>query len=204
MAQFKARMPVVAKRTEEGEKVSFSTGLKVGKMISVGVTPSQSNVTLYGDDDIAEEDNSVTNAAVSLNTSHIPSKVSALIFGATHKEATDTTEEEVIYKDGDEAPYVGFGFVDGHKISGEKKFRVVWLPRVKFSLPAETSNTRGETTAFSTPSISGTAKVDPITGEWKHDYFYPTAAEAVAKLKELAGIVEETAAATETTENTNS
>ena len=56
-------------------------------------------------------------------------------------------------KEEDEAPEVAFGYIDVHKIDKQEKVRVVWLPRVKFALPSETSNTRGETTTFSTPSI---------------------------------------------------
>ena len=189
MAQFKASMPVVAKRTPaEGAATTFSDGLKVAKLMSVGLTPSQSNVKLYGDDGVAEEDNRTSSYAVALNTTHLPTEVAALIFGAEIKKGEDGKPTELIYREEDEAPEVAFGYIDVHKIDKQEKVRVVWLPRVKFALPAETSNTRGETTTFSTPSIPGTATKDDFSGEVKHEYYFDTAEAAITQLKTLAGI----------------
>ncbi len=189
MAQFKASMPVVAKRIPaEGAETTFSGGLKVAKLMSVGLTPTQSNVALYGDDGIAEEDNRASSYAVALNTTYLPTEVAALIFGAELKTGEDGKPTELIYKEEDEAPEVAFGYIDVHKMDKKEKTRVVWLPCVKFALPSETSNTRGETTTFSTPSISGTAKRDAFSGEIKHEYYFDTAEAAITKLKTLAGI----------------
>ena len=189
MAQFKASMPVVAKRTPaEGAETTFSEGLKVAKLMSVSLTPTQSNVKLYGDDGVAEEDNRTASYAVALNTTYLPTAVAALIFGAEIKEGENDAPTELIYKEEDEAPEVAFGYIDVHKMDKKEKVRVVWLPRVKFAIPAETSNTKGETTAFSTPSISGTATKDEFSGEVKHEYYFDTAEAAITKLKTLAGI----------------
>ncbi len=188
MAQISARMPIICKRTvtEEG-KVAFSGGVAIGKMITTTVTPAQNNVKLYGDDAVAEKDNGVTSAAITLNTTHIPSKAAPLMFGAKYIEKTDTEPEQVIFKDGDEGEVLGYAYIDGHKENSKNKFRVVLIPYVTFTLPAETSNTKGETVAFTTPSVSGTAEIDPVTGEWRHYYYFDTAAAAIEFIKELTG-----------------
>lgn len=190
MAQFIAKMPVIAKRklSEDGATVTFEEGMILAKMMSCAVTPTQNKVEVFGDDDVAEQDNSVTGAGVTLNTTYLPTKPAAFMFGSEYKEKTETEPEQLISKDSDEAPEVAYGYIDGHKQDGKKKFRVRILPRVVFNQPAETSNTKGNTVAFSTPSLRGTAKVDPVTGEWKHDYFFDTAKEAITYLKKITGI----------------
>lgn len=190
MAQFIAKMPVIAKRkiSDEGTKVTFEEGMILAKMMSCTVTPTQNKVEVYGDDDVAEQDNSVTGAAVALNTTYLPTEPAAYMFGSEYKKATETEPEQLISKDSDEAPEVAYGYIDGHKQDGKKKFRVRIIPRVVFNQPAETSNTKGNTVTFTTPSISGTAKVDPVTGEWKHDYFFDSAKAAVDFLKTTMGI----------------
>lgn len=190
MAQFSAKMPVVAKRkiSEDGTKVTFEEGMILAKMMSCTVTPTQNKVEVYGDDDVAEKDNSVSGAAVTLNTTYLPTKAAAFIFGSEYKEKTGEEPEQMISKDSDDAPEVAYGYIDGHKFDGKKKFRVRIIPCVVFNQPAETSNTKGNTVAFSTPSVSGNAKTDTVTGEWKHDYFFDTAKEAVDHLKKIMGI----------------
>lgn len=190
MAQFIAKMPVIAKRklSKDGTTVTFEEGMILAKMMSCTVTPTQNKVEVYGDDDVAEQDNSVTGAGVTLNTTYLPTKPAAYMFGSEYKEATETDPEQLISKDSDEAPEVAYGYIDGHKQDGKKKFRVRIIPRVVFNQPAETSNTKGNTVTFSTPSISGNAKVDPVTGEWKHDYFFATVKEAIDYLKNITGI----------------
>ncbi len=190
MAQFIAKMPVIAKRkiSEDGTKVTFEEGMILAKMMSCTVTPTQSNVEVYGDDAVAEKDNSVTGAGVTLNTTYLPTKPAAYMFGSEYKEKTETEPEQIISKDSDEAPEVAYGYIDGHKQDGKKKFRVRILPCVIFNQPAETSNTKGNTVAFTTPSLSGTAKVDSVTGEWKHDYFFDSAKDAIEFLKTITGI----------------
>ncbi|MBR2867861.1 MAG: hypothetical protein IKB88_02185 [Clostridia bacterium] len=190
MAQFVAKLPIIAKRkiSENGTTVTFEEGMILAKMISCTVTPTQSKVELYGDDDVAEQDNSVTGAGITLNTTHLPTKPAAFMFGSEYKEATEKDPEQIISKDSDEAPEVAYGYIDGHKQNGKKKFRVRILPCVIFNQPAETSNTKGNTVAFTTPSLSGTAKVDPVTSEWKHDYFFDTAIAAIDFLKSTMGI----------------
>ena len=190
MAQFIAKMPVIAKRkiSDDGATVTFEEGMILAKMMSCVVTPTQSKVEVYGDDDVAEQDNSVTGAGITLNTTYLPTEPAAYMFGSEYKEATETEPEQLISKDSDEAPEVAYGYIDGHKQDGKKRFRVRILPCVVFNQPAETSNTKGNTVAFSTPSLSGTAKVDPITGEWKHDYFFDSAKAAIDYLKKITGI----------------
>ena len=190
MAQFIAKMPVIAKRkiSEDGTTVTFEEGMILAKMMSCTVTPTQSNVEVYGDDAVAEKDNSVTGAGVTLNTTYLPTKPAAYMFGSEYKEKTETEPEQIISKDSDEAPEVAYGYIDGHKQDGKKRFRVRVIPCIVFNQPAETSNTKGNTVAFTTPSISGTAKVDPVTSEWKHDYFFDTAKEAIDFLKTTMGI----------------
>lgn len=193
MAKILARMPVIATRTVSGGTASYSAGVAVGKMIQAQINPTFNNAELYADDGVAERDSSFIEAAVTLGTSAIPVAALPLMFGITYTAEVTTQGSEApattSYGKDDVSPYVGFGFISGEVVDGTKSFKVTWLPKVKFVLPSETYQTKGKNAAFSTSSISGVAEGEEAdTGNWKQEFEYDTAAEAVTKLKALAGI----------------
>lgn len=189
MANYKASMPVVATRTETTSAVSFSGGKAIGKMIQVQITPSITEVKLYGDDVVAESVRSFGNAAITLSTTTVPTDVATMIYGGvTRAAATESTPETITYTDGAN-PYVGFGFITVELVDNSEKYKVVWLPKTQFSLPSESYSTKGESITFGTPSLTASAVEDPLDGKkWKYEYIFTSAADAITKLKALAGI----------------
>jgi len=55
----------------------------------------------------------------------------------------------------DEGEYVGVGFYSTTLKSGTKKYRAVWLRKVKFGIPNESLETKGDSINFQTPQIEG-------------------------------------------------
>lgn len=161
--QFKACMPVIAPyHAEEDGTVTYDTGKRIGKLMKVGVSPAFDNVKVYADDDVAEEVNLFKSAAVTLGTNYIPTDCESIMFGCKYDEQTKSKVDG----EDDNGSFVGFGSIYCKKISGKDVYYVEWLHKVKFVLPSEERTTKGETTAFNTPSITGTAYKD-AAGKWR-------------------------------------
>lgn len=193
MAQIEARLPMVATRTPvTGSAPEYSGATPIGKLIAVTMTPNSGSVDLYGDDEIAESVTTPTQETISLNTTTLPLAAAAVVLGITVETDTSQTglkEDHVSYAN-EEAPFVGFGFIDVEIVNNVRSFVVNFYPNCKFQRPARTSNTRGQTVAFSTPTISGVAYYDDAYGALRDEYRYTgtgAADAAVAKLKELLG-----------------
>ena len=155
--QYKACTPVIAPYQVGAEdSISYGPGKRVGKLMKVDVNPTFENVKVFADDGIAEEINIFKNAAITLGTNHIPADCEPIMFGCTYSEDKRSAE----YGEDDIGQYVGFGSVYCKKIDGKDVYYMEWLHKVMFVLPDESRTTKGETIAFNTPSITGTAYVD--------------------------------------------
>lgn len=161
--QYKACIPVIAPySTDESGALSYGDGKRVGKLMKVDVAPAFENVKVYADDSIAEEVNLFKNAAVTLGTNHIPADCEPIMFGCTY----DEEKGSMVNGEDDDGQYVGFGSIYCKKLDGKDVYYMEWLHKVKFVLPSESRTTRGETIAFNTPSITGTAYAD-ANGKWR-------------------------------------
>lgn len=192
MAKIGLKYPVFSPLTETDSATSYGSGVVLGKAITANVSINVADVKLYGDDDVAEEDKSFDSGTVSFGSTHLSQENRAVILGHTLQSAGIAGKPEimeVISKDGDEGPYGGFGFYGAEKIDGVSKYHAFWLTKVKFSEPNEELETKGETTAFKTPTIEGSIYRD-VTGIWKRDILFDTEAEAKEWLNELANIGE--------------
>lgn len=205
MAQIMAHLPMVATRTSVADSVpTYSAGTALGKLIAVTMTPNSGAVDLYGDDAIAESVTTPTQETISLNATTIPLAAAQVALGVT--VTTDTSQtgltiKNVKYKD-EQAPFVGFGFIDTELVDGEKTYIVNFYPRAKFQRPARTSNTKGQAVQFSTPTIAGVAYFDEEYGCLKDEYQFAgtnAATAAVTKLKTLCGLVSQQSSTTEET-----
>lgn len=191
MAVISALYPLIAKRAEKDGNITYSEAMFLGKLIQTTINPTISKVELYGDGTVAEADNTVSSAAVGLNTSTVPLASMPIIYGCTVTDNEDGTSD-VSFKTEDNGQYVGYGFIHQEQVDGVRTYNVTWLPKVQFSLPNETYNTKGQTITFNTPSLSATAYQQSVDNtEWKHEVRgFKTLTEALKKLKALGGTAE--------------
>ena len=178
MAQYKACCPIIAKLNDDG---TYSNAVILGKMIKTDVTPKSTEAKLYGDDGIAEDVREATGADVVLNTTTIPSAAYPTLFGTTISE--DSTEN---YSTNDNGSFVGYGYVTGEIVNNKTTYKATWLPKVKFELPPESVETKGENITFTTPSISGAAYPNGDKNLWRTRKTFDNAADAIAEIKKLA------------------
>lgn len=192
MYQYKLAYPVFAPQEsdEAGTGATYGTGSFLGEAMTVGMTVQENSAQLYGDDGMVANVTAFKQCDISLGVTKIPLKVYELMFGAKHTSATSgqsTTGEKLSEKKTDAAKYGGFGVIASGEENGNEVYQLIWFKKVKFQKPTETYNTNGDSIAFGTPTLNGTAISDG-SGEWRLREVYSTLETALAALKTKAGI----------------
>ena len=182
MAYIGLRKPYVAKHNRANN--SYSDGFKYSHAVSLSITPNYAEASLYGDDMQVEYEKAFTNAAVSLGTTSTPIQAASTMFG----HEVDTANSKVIYRATDDANYVGLGVIAPEKVDGENKFVALIVLSAKFADSAESYTTKGDSLAFNTPTIEGSAVAADDNGKWKVTQVFDTEAEAEAFVKDFLNI----------------
>lgn len=156
-----------------------------GKAIQADISIQANDVKLYADDALAESDKSFQSGAITLGIDDLSDTVQADFLGH------DVTEEgEIVANKDDEPKETGIGFFGVKMVNNVKKFRAIWLHKVKFSEPNDDNQTKGENPAFSTPVLTGEIMVDD-NGDWKSEQTFDTTQEAISYLNEKANYTPE-------------
>ncbi|MDF2537410.1 MAG: phage tail protein [Herbinix sp.] len=137
---------------------------------------------LYAGDKVVESDKSFRDGTLTLGVDDSNVVIQKELLGHT----IDVETGEITANGNDNNPYVGVGFISISKVTTQK-FRAIWLPKVQFAEPSETNQTKGESTTFSTPTMTGTIMLDD-TGNWKYENSFATLAEAKTYLNGKASI----------------
>lgn len=184
MARISAAKPMFAKcKTNQLEDdTPYATPEAVGKMIGVEVKPQYKTATLHADDGIAEEKKVFNYADVILNTSTLPLKVAASMYGRNVTNPEDG--DEIIDNIYDEPNYGAFGYIYGEVVNNVTSYVVVFLPRVKFDMPEEKFETLGENITFNTPTINGKAYANK-DGDWRIKKSHPSMSTAISGLSSM-------------------
>lgn len=180
MAQYKVAYPYVAaiKAEPENTEATYETGLALGKMIDVEVTPNFNEAPLYGDNALAEYVKEFKDLDVSLNTTSLPTEAFKMLFGQTLSDDNKETKANI----NDIANYVGFGFVKSEMVNNVTTHFAVWFPKIKFTPPSEKCTTKGDSITWNTPNITGKGTSDGI-GNWKYTKMFDTEREALEFIK---------------------
>nr|DAU59080.1 MAG TPA: tail tube protein [Caudoviricetes sp.] len=196
MAIIGVSKPYYAKYGNEGTTVTYTEGAVMGKATKVNIAVEQSSSNdLYGDNGIAESDKRFSNGTLTISTTDLSQTVSRVILGAKEETitgitgVTDTSVTEMIYDDDMESPYLGVGFIIKKKVDGVLKWRAVVLPKVQFSVPADSAETEGETISWQVPELTGTIMRDDTEKHmWKREATFTTETQAEAYIKARLGI----------------
>ena len=155
------------------------------KVIDEKFAPEYNTAELYANDGLAESDYSFKKGTLSLTVADDDDKLCAELLGNTDADG------EVTSNIGDTAPEFGYGHIIPKMVGGERKYKVEFFPRVKFTKVTSDNKTRGESVEFSTTAIEGT--VFPLEvainglaiGDWEKHKTFATLTEAEAYLDEL-------------------
>lgn len=140
----------------DGSAITYDEGKEVGMMISANVAITRSNNRLYANDVVAEEDNSITEAQITINLDDLTLDNEEYMCGLTKTTATNVSK----YEDNDDpAPIGGFGYVRVRSKTNQttgitaKTYIATWWYKVRARIEAEAAQTKGETVEWSTPSL---------------------------------------------------
>lgn len=151
MAEIGMQYPVWAELTgESGNTLVYGTGVVMGKAVSANLTWEKDDSELYGDDAVAETDNSLMGYTLDIGTTQLTDIVESKVLG--YKKVGSTDEYEIT---GDPSPYGGIGYIRVLVRNGVRAYKAVWYPKIQFSPSNETSNTKQKNINWGTPTISG-------------------------------------------------
>lgn len=182
MKKIGLKYPVCALYNDSTGTPVYTNGMVMGKAMSANLAWTSNNVPLYADDALDDIDQSISGGTEALALNELAHDVQSFLLGHTING-----NGELIVNEGDLAPYVGHGFYGKVKRNGAYKYRAIWMFKMQYSEPADDNATKGETTAFQTPTINGTIMKD-INGNYKTEKIFDTEADAIAWLNSKAGI----------------
>ncbi|GHU38349.1 hypothetical protein FACS1894105_12160 [Clostridia bacterium] len=186
MPQIGLKYLLCAPLTEEDNEVSYTDGFVMSYAIKVGLSIEINEQKLHGDDRVIEIIREFKSGKLSLNGDHLEYSTLAIILGHTLSE----DGKKLTAKGDDDGKYVGVGFYSTTIKNGDKKYRAIWLHKVKFGVPSENLETKGDSITFQTPTVEGSILTD-IFGVWKEEGIFATEVLAKAWLNSRADIAEE-------------
>lgn len=156
------------------------------KVVDEAFAPEYNSAELYANDGLCESDYTFIKGSLTLNVADDNDEFLAGIFGHTIE-----TKGEVIRKIDDTAPEIGYGHIIPKLVNGDRKFKVEFFPRVKFTKVTSDNKSRGSSVEFSTSSLE--AVVYPLdksinglpVGTWEKHQTFATLAEAETYLDGL-------------------
>lgn len=150
MANYGAKSPMFAPfdgQEPQAAAPTYQMGVVIGKLVSCGITPNQAEGKLPADNSIAEYLSLVTDEDVALETDDLILAKALVLFGA-HMDGND-----LVYRQGDVAPYGGFAFYHTAMRNGIAYHIGHFFPKVRATRGPKTFNTRGDTIEFGTTQI---------------------------------------------------
>ena len=187
MAQIGLKYLICAPITEANNEVIYSDGLVMSYAIKTDLSIDINDANLYGDDRIVESIKEFKSGKLTLNGDHLDYEVLSLILGHKVETVTPGGGKKMTAKGDDDGKPVGVGFYSTTIKDGKRKYRAIWLRKVKFGIPNESLETKGDNINFQTPSIEGTISTD-ILGIWKEEATFEKESDARAWLNEQADI----------------
>ena len=151
-----------AKITEDKDgNETYETPIPLAKAMTADLSVELAEATLYADDGAAEIVKEFKSGTLSLGIDDLGATIASDLTGATiDSDGVIISTQE----DGGAPVAVGFR---AKKTGGN--YRYIWLYKVKFKIPNEKFQTKGEAIQFNTPEIEGEF-FKRHDGRWKADY----------------------------------
>lgn len=159
--------PYVAKYSNSGTTVTYSSGQVLARGVSVSVSPETSDDNnFYADNTIAETEAGVfTGGEVSLTVDGLLPAAEKLIMGLP--EAGQ--DGFVPYGDDQVIPFCGVGFIVRNQSDGAVSYQAVVFPKVVFQIPGLDANTQEDTIDWQTQELTATIlRADDAKRNWKY------------------------------------
>ena len=202
MAKIGLKYPVAAPIQSEpvGTAPTYGSGFVIGKAVSANKNITSNDNPLYGDDAIAENDTSFQQGTLELNVtdfgtdSETSLNIQARMLGHTVVTTGTGTDAvtSMVKKAGDNAPNLGVGYYKTKILNNVKMYEGTWLYKVKFQLPSETANTKGQSIEWQTSAINGRImSLSNNEDTYEETAIFNTEAKAIEWLNAKANITAE-------------
>jgi phi13 family phage major tail protein len=152
----------ITEAAQTGEE-TYGTPVMLAKAISAELSVEIAEATLWADDGAAELVKEFKNGKLTLGVDNIGRGAAVALTGAVADSNGVLVSSS---EDGGDPVAIGFR---AKKSNG--KYRYIWLYRVKFAVPSASLATKGDSIAFSTPSIEGTVmRRNKVDGRDRHPW----------------------------------
>ena len=143
---------------EVDNEVTYDTPERLVGAITANINPNPSSETLFADDAPMEVASTLGNIELELGLADLPLPAQAILLGH------DYIDGKLRRKADDIPPWIALGF---RALKSNGNYRYVWLLKGKFMVPEEAHETKGDTIAFQTPSITGNFVARDFDGEYQ-------------------------------------
>ena len=140
-------------------KSTYSTPKRMAAAIRADLSVEVAEGKLHADDAVDESAREFVGGTLALGVNDLSDEVMAELLGHT------LAEDGTLYANADDtSPYVAVGF---RCKKPDGKFKYIWLYKVRFAVPSENYETKGQSITFNTPTITGDIMRRPDDGNWK-------------------------------------
>ena len=138
---------VITENESTGEE-SFGTPIKLAEAMTAEVSTNSAEASLYADDALSEYVSEFSSGEITLGITEISSTDAVNLFGY------NIDDNGVLISAGeDSSNYVAIGFKSKNS---NGSYDYVWIYKVKFNIPTDSFETKGDGITFQTPEIEGT------------------------------------------------
>lgn len=169
---------------------SYSNFLRAAKAVRFELTPNEAdNNDFYADNELDETAPGTSDADVAMEVNGLNQAASKALLGLVEEDLpeiegiTDTTKV-LVYDDRQQNTPKGMATIIETQNGGVTGYTVVLLPKVKFQIPAEAAQTRGETITWQTKTINGKAMRSRAGHRrWQEQVSFTTLSQAVKYIR---------------------
>lgn len=177
-------LPYVALYSASSNTVTYSSGQKLARGVSVTATPETTDDNnFYADNILAESAaGEFTGGTINLTVDGLLAAAERMIMGLP---AADTTTGFTHYGDDQQIPDVGIGFIARYQSGGVVSYTPIIFPRAAFNLIENNAETQEDSIDWQTQELTATIKrAEDANRNWKYvggDETSEAAAEAKIK-----------------------
>ena len=190
MASIGLVKPFVAKYAESSGTISYTSGQRFAKAIEHDLELQNPDpVILYADDGAAESMAGFSSGTLTLTIDNLSIADAALIFGIAADTITTPDGTGIAFDDDANPPYLGYGIIVPKIKGGVRRWMAIFLPKIKFTLPGDSFQTKGETVSFGTSELTATVVRDDTTKhQWRYLADFASEANAESWIKSKLSI----------------
>ena len=177
-------LPYVALYAESSGTITYTSGQKLARGVSVTATPETTDDNnFYADNILAESAaGEFTGGTINLTVDGLLASAERMIMGLP---AANTSDGFTHYGDDQQIPDVGIGFIARYQSGGSVTYTPIIFPRAAFNLIENNAETQEDSIDWQTQELTATIKrAEDANRNWKYvggDESSESAAEAKIK-----------------------